>query len=78
MRKITLEEIDKQIESKREELRQLDRKYHSQNPRPKRKRHRTRDEQIALNKVTRNSWLKAVESGKIRYEGKRKIYYDID
>ncbi|HEX7065186.1 MAG TPA: hypothetical protein VF199_09005 [Bacillales bacterium] len=78
MRKLTLEEIDEQIESKREELRQLDRKYRSQHPRPKRKRLRSRDEQIALNKVTRNSWLKAVESGKIRYEGKQKIYYDFD
>lgn len=75
---MTLDEITEQIEAKREELRQLDRKFRSQYPRMKRKRTRSRDEQIALNKVTRNRWQKAVESGKIRYEGKRKIYYEID
>lgn len=78
MRKITFEELNEQIESKRDELRQLDQRYRSMQPRMKRKRPRSRDEQIALNKVTRNRWLKAVQSGKVRYEGKRKIYYDFD
>lgn len=78
MRKITLDELDQQIESKRDELRKLNRKYRAHRPRPKRMRPRSRDEQIALNKITRNRWQKAVESGKIRYEGKRKIYYEID
>ncbi|MGM8214861.1 hypothetical protein ACLIA0_04715 [Bacillaceae bacterium W0354] len=75
MREIKLSQINKVIEEKRANvsrclLRSEEGKKLSRN------RSRSIDEQKALTELTILSWEKAVNKGKIKYLGDRKLYYD--
>ncbi|GEL77992.1 hypothetical protein TMU01_22270 [Tenuibacillus multivorans] len=74
MRKFKLSEIKQNIEGNRTEVNR--RIYSEQVKRLKSKPARSMDERKALDELAIASWEKAVRDGKIKFLGKRKVYYD--
>lgn len=75
MRKMTMNQIDEAIKKNRKEANEQIRQKASSN-RSKKSRTRTKDEITALNEISIARWNKAVASGKIKYLGERRLYYD--
>lgn len=77
MRKININEIDDNIIRNKKQANEIIQKEFS-SKRRKKSRTRSVGEKIALNEISLNRWEKAVEAGKIRKTGKRRLYYDYD
>ncbi|GAQ17743.1 related to neomycin resistance protein NEO1 [Oceanobacillus picturae] len=75
MRKINLNEIDDNIISNKKQANEIIQKEFG-SKRRKKSRTRSEGEKIALDEISLNRWEKAVESGKIKRTGKRRLYYD--
>ncbi|MFG6114898.1 hypothetical protein ACGTN9_06890 [Halobacillus sp. MO56] len=74
MRKTKLEDINKRIEANRKAANKII--AEGRKERRKKSRVRTKGERDALDQISVNRWNKALEEGKIKKLGKRKLYYD--
>lgn len=77
MRKINLNEIDDNIISNKKQANEIIQKEFG-SKRRKKSRTRSEGEKIALDEISLNRWEKAVEDGKIRRTGERRLFYDYD
>ncbi|MFD2627647.1 hypothetical protein [Oceanobacillus kapialis] len=75
MRKINLNDIDDNIITNKKQANEIIQKEFG-SKRRKKSRARSAGEKIALDEISLNRWEKAVEAGKIRSIGKRRLYYD--
>ncbi len=77
MRKINLNEIDDNIISNKKQANEIIQKEFG-SKRRKKSRTRSEGEKIALDEISLNRWEKAIEDGKIRRTGERRLFYDYD
>lgn len=76
MRSININRINKNITENRQKVNARIYKERAGNPRIRRLRPRSEDEQRALTEITRASVERAKREGKMKMIGKRRMYYD--